>query len=131
MRNLILSLCLLAAPAVAQDRPLTAAHFEALVTGQTFTYANRLGPFGAEEYLDDRRVRWSFLDGECTEGYWYEQDAQICFVYDDIETHQCWSFYLQSGRLMARFENDPAATELYETARADEPLMCLGPKIGV
>ena len=76
-------------------------------------------------------MRWSYLDGECHEGEWYVAGDQICFVYDEIPGPQCWQFYLRGGRLMARFEDDPAATELYETAQDNEPLYCLGPKIGV
>jgi len=118
-------------PAVASDVPLSAEAFEDYVTGKTLSFSNRFGPFGAEDYLDGRRVRWSYLDGECLEGEWYPQGAQICFVYDEIPAPQCWSFFLENGRLMARFENRAEATELYETAELDEPLMCLGPRIGV
>ena len=131
MRNTLVALLLVAGPLWADEAPLTAAEFEALVTGQTLTYSDGIGPFGAEEYLEDRRVRWSYLDGECQDGYWYESGSQICFAYEEIEAHQCWSFFYRGGRLTARFENDPAATELYETARATEPLLCLGPRIGV
>lgn len=115
----------------AADQPVSPSEFEAMVTGKTFAYSTGGAAYGAEEYLDDRRVRWSFLDGYCQDGEWYVSDGQICFIYEEIGAPQCWQFYLHSGRLMARFENDPMATELYETSRQDEPLLCLGPRIGV
>lgn len=132
MRHLLaLSIALLPLSAEGADQLLSPEAFEARVTGRTLTYSSGGQPYGAEEYLDDRRVRWSFLDGECQEGHWYVAGDQICFVYEDIPEPQCWQFYERGSRLLARFENDPAQTELYETASVDEPLMCLGPRIGV
>ena len=130
MRSLFLLLAL-ALPAQAADVLVSPTEFESLVTGQTLSYATAGSEYGAEAYLDNRRVRWSFLDGHCSEGHWYPSGTQVCFVYEDIPETQCWQFYLRNGRLMARFENDPMATELYETSRRDEPLMCLGPDVGV
>ena len=40
-------------------------------------------PYGAERYLENRRVKWSFLDGICKDGYWSEKAGEICFVYED------------------------------------------------
>lgn len=121
-----------ALPAAAQDgRPITAAEFERMVTGQTLSYGNGGEEYGAEEYLDNRRVRWSYLDGDCTDGVWYEKGPQICFEYEDIDGAQCWQFFEKAGRLIARFENDPSATELIETRRRSGPLFCEGPEVGV
>ncbi|MDA8585178.1 hypothetical protein N9L47_02805 [Rhodobacteraceae bacterium] len=128
--RILLVLLALALPAHAQDRPITAAEFEQMVTGQTLSYQSSGGEYGAEEYLDNRRVRWSFLDGECTEGVWYEKGPQICFEYEDIEGEQCWQFYERNGKLLARFENDPTQTELIETRRRSGPLYCVGPEVG-
>ena len=130
MRNLLTAICLLLATTAQAENPISPAEFEALVTGQTLSYGMAGEPFGAEEYLENRRVRWSFLDGHCQNGRWYTQGPQICFVYEDIEDHQCWQFYLSNGQIMARFENDPTATELYETNRMDAPLYCKGPEVG-
>lgn len=115
----------------AADRPLTGEEFERIVTGKTFSYSNGGVPYGAEEYLDNRRVRWTFLDGECTEGEWYEAGEEICFVYDDIPDPQCWRFYDRGGRLSAQFSGQSSDTELFETSRMDEPLYCIGPEVGV
>lgn len=131
MKTLVILLSLLPFAALAAERPITAEEFERIVTGKTFSYSNGGLPYGAEEYLDDRRVRWTFLDGECIDGTWYQSGEQICFIYDSIPSPQCWYFFERSGRLTARFVGQSEATDLFETARQDEPLYCLGPKIGV
>ncbi len=131
MKHLLLALSLtFATPALAE---MSAAEFEAYTTGKTLYYGSNGREYGVEEYLDGRRVRWSFLDGRCRDGEWYE-DARgmICFVYEDSTSPQCWSFRRGSqGRLIARFEDDPEGTELYEATQNKEPMMCLGPEIGV
>jgi hypothetical protein len=111
--------------------PMSADAFDAYVQGRTLYYTSRGVPYGAEQYLSDRRVIWTFLDGTCQEGHWYESDGLICFVYDTAPDPQCWSFWEQDGALSARFEDDPAGTELYEVRQSDQPLNCPGPEIGV
>ncbi|MBT8459477.1 MAG: hypothetical protein KJN60_07415 [Boseongicola sp.] len=117
--------------AFANDRPVSPSEFESIVTGKTLSYSTRGAEYGAEEYFEGRRVRWSYLDGDCEEGEWYAAGEQVCFVYEGLPSPQCWQFYMRDGRLLARFENDLTATELYELDRREEPLMCLGPKVGV
>ncbi len=120
------------APARSAEATMSAAEFEAYVTGRTLTYATRGGaPYGAEQYLPNRRVIWTFLDGECLEGIWYEDAGQICFLYDFAPEPQCWTFWEGGAGLIARFENDPEARELYEVRQSSEPLRCLGPEVGV
>lgn len=108
-----------------------AAEFDAYTRGKTFLYANEGRAYGAEEYLPNRRVRWSFLDGECQTGEWFQEDDLICFVYEELPEKQCWSFLRGASGLVARFENDPAQTELYEVEQSREPLSCPGPEVGV
>jgi len=127
MRALIL-IAALGTPTHAQ---MSAEDFDAYTRGHTFYYGAGGEAYGGEEYLDNRRVRWSFLDGECQEGYWYEQDDLICFVYENRPDPQCWSFERTGSGLVARFSGDTAMSELYEVEKSSEPLMCLGPKIGV
>ncbi len=130
MKHLVLALVL--SPGLAQAQSaLSAREFDALTQGKTFTYAENGRPYGAEEYLPGNRVRWSFLDGKCKDGRWWEEDGLICFVYEDNPVPQCWSFYNGARGLTARFENDPAATELYALDRTEEPMLCHGPEIGV
>ncbi len=132
MRSLsfFLVLSFSALPATAQDL-MTADEFDSYTNGKTFYYGSMGSPYGAEEYLDDRRVRWSFLDGKCQEGVWYEEAGLICFVYENQPDPQCWSFQQGSRGLIARFENNLQNTELYEVEKSVEPLLCLGPEVGV
>lgn len=123
-------LCAAALPASAAE-PLSAGEFEDYVTGKTLYYAAGGFSYGVEEYLPHRRVRWSFLDGDCKEGEWYEDQGRICFTYEDGTGPQCWHFFLGSGGLRARFLGDAATGDLYETHAAEEPLVCPGPRIGV
>lgn len=130
MRYLILLLFTLATPLAAQDL-MTAEEFDAYTRGKTLFYGQNGQAYGAEEYLSNRRVRWSFLDGECKEGTWYEDRGLICFVYDDNPDPQCWSFVQGANGLIARFENRTDTTELYEASDIGEEMICLGPKVGV
>ncbi len=130
MRLLALPLVLLA-PSAAADTPLSASEFDALTRGKTLTYSSGGVDFGAEEYLDGRRVRWTFLDGECVDGAWYADRGMICFVYDGIAQDQCWTFQHGPGGIIAQFENNPESTPVYQTRETREPLLCLGPKVGV
>lgn len=123
------ALVALAAPARA-DTPMTGAEFEAYVTGRTLMYGTGGAPYGGEDYLPGRRVRWSFLDGRCLEGVWYEAAPNICFVYTDDPTPVCWTFYDTPEGLRASLAEGDGSV-LYQTGEAEEPLFCLGPEVGV
>lgn len=111
--------------------PMNGSAFDAYTRGKTLFYGKNGKAYGVEVYLEDRRVRWSFLDGDCKDGFWYEEAGQICFVYEDYPEPQCWAFSNDNGRLMARFENEPGATELYEAEDIGEEMICLAPNLGV
>lgn len=129
---LTLLLGLIANVATAQTGdPLSAEDFEAYVTGKTLMYGFEGQPYGGEDYLENRKVRWSFLDGRCKDGYWYPSGEEICFVYEDDPAPQCWIFFRRGSTLTAQFANNDEYQELYETGESDEPLMCLGPEVGV
>ncbi|MEP2784200.1 MAG: hypothetical protein ABJO67_07430 [Pseudoruegeria sp.] len=105
--------------------------FDRYTRGKTIFF-NLLGTeFGAEQYFPNRRVIWAYADGTCIDGQWYVEQEQICFVYDGQIEPQCWSFFLQGGRLKALFENDPEQTTLYELRKTEGPLICPGPNVGV
>lgn len=123
-------LCLLAAPALAET-PLTAEQFDTYTRGKTLFYGSNGRAYGVERYLEGRRVIWSFLDGDCRDGIWYEDNGQICFVYEDRYDPQCWTFRRGANGLIAQFENDPEATELYEAEDLGEEMLCYGPDVGV
>lgn len=126
----ILFLICLAQPAAAQDL-MTAEEFDAYTRGKTLIFGQNGQAYGAEIYHENRRVEWSFLDGDCKEGEWYEDNGLICFVYENNPEPQCWSFIKGEGGLIARFENRPNTTELYEAQDSDAEMLCLGPKVGV
>lgn len=121
----------LALPAAAQDGPpLTVEQFESYVTGKTLSYADQNGVWGTEQYLPDRRVVWAFTKDICQYGTYFAQDDQICFVYDDDPTPQCWTFWQGEEGLEALFSGD-SATHLSEVKQSAEPLGCPGPDVGV
>ncbi|MBJ6371485.1 hypothetical protein JF290_08085 [Sedimentitalea sp. CAU 1593] len=126
----LIPLCLIAAPALAQA-DLSAEAFDSYTRGKTLFYGFDGQAYGVERYLEDRRVIWSFLDGQCKEGTWYEENGQICFIYEDRFDPQCWTFQSTPDGLIARFENDPVSTELYEADEIGEEMFCLGPDTGV
>jgi hypothetical protein len=117
--------------ALAVDGPMSGAEFEAYTTGKTLYFYSQGEAYGVEEYRENRRVTWSFLDGRCKEGTWYAEGEQICFVYEDNPGPQCWLFFREPGGLRAVFEGRETGTELYEAGEADEPMLCLGPEVGV
>ena len=69
--SLALLICLLAGgpAAFAAD----AAQFDSYTRGRTIFFDWQGQPYGAERYLPNQRVIWSFLDGRCTYGEWYAQ----------------------------------------------------------
>lgn len=117
-------------PAWAQNL-LSADEFDTYTQGKTLFYGSNGEIYGFERYMANRRVIWSFLDGNCKEGHWYERDGQICFMYEDRLDPQCWSFLKTPSGLVARFEDDPGSTELYEAKDIGEEMICYGPEVGV
>ncbi|MGC1506591.1 MAG: hypothetical protein WA782_20940 [Sulfitobacter sp.] len=130
MKTLALLLALLAAPLAAQNL-MSAEEFDAYTRGKTLFYGKTGQAYGAEIYHENRRVEWSFLDGDCKEGEWYEAEGLICFIYENNPNPQCWSFKKGTNGLIARFENRPDTTELYEANEGGQEMLCLGPKVGV
>lgn len=128
--NLLFLLLLLPAQVSAAE-PMTGDEFDAYTRGKTLYYGFDGVPYGVERYMAGRRVVWSFLDGRCQDGHWYEQADQICFLYENRNDPQCWRFELTPEGLHARFENDPEATELYEAGEVSDEMLCLGPDVGV
>ena len=116
---------------MAETRPVSPSEFEKLVTGKTFAYSARGAAYGAESYLGGRRVTWTFNDGQCHEGEWYASGEKICFIYETISSPQCWTYFMNGGKLEAMFASDPTATTVYKTDEMGEPLFCPGPKVGV
>lgn len=129
----VLGLATLCGPlhAAQADTPMTAAEFEAYATGKTLSYAQGAEVWGSEQYLPNRQVIWAFNTEDCQYGIWFEDEGNICFVYDDDPAPQCWRFFREAGGLRAEFVDDPANTALSEVRQSREPLQCKGPDIGV
>ena len=129
--RLILPLCLATALPALADTPMSASDFEAYATGKTLTYAMGGEVYGAEQYLPGRRVVWAFKGEECRTGYWYEEAGQVCFVYQQDTTPQCWTFATGTDGVRAHFTADPAGAELAAVQESTAPLTCAGPDLGV
>ncbi|RMD90873.1 MAG: hypothetical protein D6811_09960 [Alphaproteobacteria bacterium] len=119
-----------------QDAPMSAAEFEAYVTGRTLTYAQSGETYGIEQYLPGRKVIWAFVGDQCQRGFWYPQGELICFVYDNEPAAQCWRFFrAPRGGLIAQFADGDGqggedGLQLYEARNSDSPLSCPGPDVG-
>ncbi|MGR3616837.1 MAG: hypothetical protein ACU0BB_12430 [Paracoccaceae bacterium] len=120
----------IATSAYSQDS-LSAEAFDRYTRGKTLFYGEGGHLYGVERYLPNRRVVWSFLDGRCQDGSWFPEGDQICFVYDDVPTPQCWRFQLGTDGLSAQFEKADGITQLFEAGEVDEEMICHGPDVGV
>lgn len=125
-----LTLALTTLAATAQT-PMTAAEFDAYVTGKTITYHQFGLPYGIEEYLPDRKVRWAFSEDECQYGRWYEEDSSICFVYEYDPEPQCWTFWTDARGLNGLFNGNAPEAALVEAGQSTTGLPCPGPDVGV
>ena len=123
-------LVLAAGPAVAEV-PLTAEAFDALTLGQTMTWSEYGKTYGAEQYLPDRRVRWTFTGDACINGYWYPEGDAICFQYEDRATPACW-YMGQAGDSLTAANNDggPGNTPVV-VAATSAPMGCFDQDVGV
>jgi hypothetical protein len=126
----LLFVVLLPGLALAED-PMTIAEFEAYATGKVLTHSEPgADPYGAEEYLPDRRVRWAFASGDCLTGIYYEANGFICFDYEDDPVPKCWQYWKAPGGLTARFMDRPADAPRLTLHEAQGPLACEGPDVG-
>lgn len=127
-----LAALLLFLPLTAQaDAPISAAEFEALSTGKTLHFRSGLGLFGAEQYFDNRRVRWMYSDGTCTDGYWYPEGDALCFVYEDVDSTQCWHMSGTGTALRAERADIDDPAPIFLDHIDTRPLACPGPDLGV
>ena len=119
---------LIASPLWAQT--MSAAEFEARMTGKTMSFARSGQPFGVEQYLPGRRVIWSFVDDVCQMGRWYEEAGKICFRYDMNPEPQCWDFFDRDGQISARYVGDTPENDLFVVGETDKPIQCPLPGLG-
>ena len=130
MRALLAGLCLAASAAQAEP-PLTAEAFDALTLGRTMTWAEFGQVYGVEQYLPDRRVRWTMLGDICTSGRWYPLGSEICFQYDHKPAPVCWTMTIGEDGLLARHASRAPDDEAVRIKNATEPMACFGPEVGV
>lgn len=123
---------LLAALAVpVQAEPLlTAEEFDALTLGRTMTWAEYGQVYGVEQYLPDRRVRWTELGTDCKLGHWYPEGSAICFLYEDDPNPACWEIALSGSGMQADYLSDPPGTETAIVTETTGTMPCLGPRVG-
>jgi hypothetical protein len=79
-------------PAMAEDRPMTGAEFEAFVEGRTMDTYNDAGLLGVETFLPGRRTLWRD-ESHCLKGTWTVQEEMICYTYEGEEGRFCSSFH--------------------------------------
>jgi hypothetical protein len=127
---LVVALCLWPGLALGEGA-MTAEDFAAFSTGKTVTYESEGVLFGREEYRAGRQVVWqSGAAGVCEYGQWFEgAPGEICFDYGGGPI--CWRFQDRAGQVSARSVQAPDAPELFATGVVKEPLVCLGPEVGV
>ncbi len=129
-RLALLALCLAAAPVLAEPA-LTAEDFDALTQGRTMTWAEFGQVYGVEQYLPDRRVRWTILGDACETGHWYAEGSAICFLYDGRSDPVCWEITRSATGLLARSTARAPDAEPVVIEETTEPLACFGPEVGV
>jgi hypothetical protein len=110
---------------------LTAEAFEALTEGRTMSWSEFGSVYGVEQYLPDRRVRWTVLGDDCVAGEWYPDGASICFRYDDRPDAICWQMTESATGLEARHASRPANAAPVVITDMTDPMPCFGPEVGV
>ncbi|MBA3909413.1 MAG: hypothetical protein C0524_05880 [Rhodobacter sp.] len=125
----MVSLCL-AASAAQAEAPLSAEAFDALTQGRTMTWAEFGQVYGVEQYLPDRRVRWTVLGGDCRTGHWYADGPAICFLYEDRLDPVCWEVTEGPSGLLARLTSNPKEVDPVVIEETTDRLACFGPEVG-
>jgi hypothetical protein len=104
MRALILAL-MLAAPATAQETPLTPDDLLDRLVGTTAVFTSE--PSGVRvgiEYFPSRmRSFWQRTGGRCVNGEMTVEDEFLCFRYEDQpDVAHCWAPFTEDGGLFVR-----------------------------
>jgi hypothetical protein len=112
------------------ETPMTGAEFDAYATGKTLSFGTPGNPdFGVEQYLPGRDVIWSPAPDVCIKGVWFEQNGDICFLYDHDPEPKCWAVYPTENGIRAEFTNRPGTTVIFESRDDPKPLSCPGPDL--
>ena len=130
MKYTAIALALLAFPA-SSETLLTEQQFDAFTSGTTVYFNRHNQPYGAEQYLKDRKVIWTFLNGDCERGAWFAHEDQICFAYETQDEPQCWHFLEVGGEKRGRVVGADPANDLTVVGQDTRDLVCRGPGVGV
>lgn len=127
-------LCILPLTPV-QGQSMTLERFQRETDGQTYLFIHDGITYGMERYLPRNRVEWSFLDGRCIFGKYFEWEGKICFSYDEYgrdaeRPPQCWTFERRDGVLMAQFYDPDRDHPPVEMRPTNQELSCPGPDVG-
>ena len=95
------------------------------------TWAESGQIYGVEQYLPDRRVRWTILGDDCKTGHWYPEGNAICFLYEDRLDPVCWAMTAEGQGFRARLVGNPPDTAPVVIEDSPETLACFGPEVGV
>lgn len=96
----IIALATLAAPALADDLPLTAEAFEAIVQGKTFDTYSESGLYGVGTFLPGCRFICVMKKSARKAPGWAKGD-QIRFDYQGESQPFFWTYHDRGGWLMA------------------------------
>jgi hypothetical protein len=94
------------------------------------TWAEYGQVYGVEQYLPDRRVRWTVMGDDCKAGHWYQESGMICFQYEDDPAPDCWTISLNGSGMIARYAGTPPDAEPVVVQETTEPMACFGPEVG-
>jgi len=125
-----LTLSLVAAP-VRAETPMSAEAFDAVTQGRSMTWSEFGQIYGVEQYLPNRRVRWTLLGDTCVEGSWYPQGTAICFQYEDRPDPVCWEMTGTPTGLNAALVSTLGDSAFVVIEDSTEPMACFGPEVGV
>jgi hypothetical protein len=123
-------LCCLALP-VQAETILSPSEFEAFANGKTLYFSRAGQPYGAEQYLRNRKVIWAFTDGQCAFGEWFAQNDQLCFLYDGRTDAVCWHYVQTDAGKAVRVVGDDPSNDLLVVGHDEEHLQCAAPNVGV
>lgn len=129
--NISAALILMTPIALKAEEFLSPEEFESYTSGQTAYFTQGGEPYGAEQYFLDRRVIWTFLDGQCLRGAWFENGNEICFAYETSSNATCWNFIQKGDEKVMRVVGDDPEDDLVFTEKDSRALKCPGPGVGV
>jgi hypothetical protein len=125
----IVTIMTFAAPITAQEI-ITPQQFAEISTNKTLYFDSGEQFHGAEQYFPNRVVTWKFADGECDDGFWYDQGDAICFSYKQNPEPQCWNFIQDGDRFLARLLGGDPTNDLELKFVDTKELLCEAPYLG-